>query len=88
MSLISVVFRDTLASGWGGIVNEHVRGVFISNACEAAIPHGAMPGKIIPRRYSGVSQALLGRIFHRLIFQQNLKKTQYSHMFVETRVQN
>ena len=32
----------------GEIVNEHVRGVPISNACEEAIPHGAMPGKNYP----------------------------------------
>ena len=47
--------------------------------------------KIIPRRYSGATQAFLTRNFRRLIF--HLKKTkkkiaQYSHMFVEKRVQN
>jgi hypothetical protein len=47
--------------------------------------------KIIPMRYLGVPQALLGRNFHRLIISTNFfpkKKTQYSPMFVETRVQN
>ena len=47
--------------------------------------------EIIPRRYSGATQAFLTRNFRRLIF--HLKKTkkkiaQYSHMFVEKRVQN
>ena len=48
--------------------------------------------KIIPRRYSGATQAFLARNFRLLIFskikKKQKKKTQYSHMFVEKRVQN
>ena len=46
--------------------------------------------KIIPRRYSGDTQAFLARNFRLLIFFKNkkIKKPQYSHMFVEKPVQN
>jgi len=49
-----------LRNAWVEIVNYHVRGVFTSNACEEAIPHGAMPGKNYPeallRRFSQCPQ--------------------------------
>jgi hypothetical protein len=45
-----------LRNAYGKIVNDHVREVFISNACEKAIPHGAMPENVFApallRRFS------------------------------------
>ena len=45
-----------LRNAYGKIVNDHVRGFFISNAYGETIPHGVVPGKNYPgalmRRFS------------------------------------